>query len=330
MRSTLTTIEAQIIERIKRADRFLIAAHVNPDGDSIGSQLALAHLSRELGAKPEIISHDPAFPKYAFLEGAEKIVVYDDARDTSGFDFAVLLEAPELRRIGDVQNLLSDNCEIINIDHHQDNEEYGAINLVDLDVAAVGILIYRLFHAAGVEVTRGVAESLFTCILTDTGRFRFGSTNSEAMRVCAELLELGADPKKISDALYASYSESQLRMLGELLAAMEIHHGGESCLLVQGHDMRTRLVDGHPEMESLSDYTIYTRGVKIGALIRELSANRTKVSLRSHDPYDVSAIARAFGGGGHRNAAGCVLDVPLEQAREALLRKIEEALQRVA
>jgi phosphoesterase RecJ-like protein len=180
-----------------------------------------------------------------------------------------------------------------------------------------------------VKVTRAVAEAVFTCILTDTGRFRFSNTNVEAMRLCGELLELGADPKAISDALYASYSEAQLRMLGELLAGMEIHHDGASCLLIQNQDIRTRYSDGHPEIESLSDYTIYTRGVKIGALLREIDEERTKVSLRCHDPYDVSAIAEKYGGGGHRNAAGCVIDKPLTEARNEIIKLIEDALNEV-
>lgn len=328
MSENLKKIEERIVERLKRAGRVLIAAHVNPDGDSIGSQLAMAYLCRQLGSSPAIINHDPALPKYAFLSGADDIIEYASAEIEEKFDLAVLLEAPELTRIGDVEKLLTPDCEIINIDHHHDNGKYGAIDYVDESVSAVGIQVYRLFGAARVKVTSAVAEAIFTCILTDTGRFRFSSTNAEAMRVCGEMLELGADPKKISDALYASYSESQLRMLGELLAGMEINHDGESCLLIQDGELRERYSDGQPEIESLSDYTIYTRGVKIGALLRELEKDRTKISLRCHDPFDVSKIAKRYGGGGHRNAAGCIVSKPLADAKDEIKALIGEALNR--
>jgi phosphoesterase RecJ-like protein len=149
------------------------------------------------------------------------------------------------------------------------------------------------------------------------------------MRVCAELLDLGADPKMIGDSLYATYSEAQLRMLGELLSRMEIFHDGGCCVLVQDHEIRKRHNDGNPEIESLADYTIYTEGVKIGALLRELGENRTKVSLRCHDPFDVSKIAKKFGGGGHRNAAGCNFDKPLTEAKREIVELIGKALREV-
>ncbi len=315
-----------IIGRMKQGGKVLIVSHISPDGDSIGSQLALYELVRRLGCDPMIINHDSAFPKYAFLGKHTAVNVYDAGTSYPEFDFAVILESPDLDRIGNVHNLLSPASEVINIDHHRGNTMYGTINWVDESVAAVGIMVYELFKTAGVQIDSDVADELFTAILTDTGRFRFGSTNPQAMRVCADLLEQGASTKKISDALYATYESSQLRMLGELLATMELHHNGQSCLLLSDKAIRDKYINGSDELEGLSEYSLYTKGVKIGALLRETEPNRTKVSLRCHEDYDVAAIAAAYGGGGHRNAAGCTVMLPFAQAKERVLAQIRGAL----
>jgi phosphoesterase RecJ-like protein len=326
MTQSRNSIIASILERFRRGGNVLIVSHISPDGDSIGSQLALSELVRKLGCNPTIVNHDTAFPKYAFLTKHGQVNVYSPEETYPKFDFAVILEAPDLDRIGNVRKLLVPGCEILNIDHHPGNTQYGNLNLVDESVAAVGILVYELFQAAGVAIDSDIADELFTAILTDTGRFRFGSTNPQAMRVCAGLLENGASTKKISDALYASYAANQLRMLGELLANMELHHDGKSCLLLSDQRIRAKYVNGADEMEGLSEYTLFTTGVKIGALLREVEAGRTKISLRCHEDFDVAAIAAVHGGGGHRNAAGCTIALPFLEAKSRILEQIGEAL----
>lgn len=321
-----SSIIAQILDRFRRGGNALIVSHVSPDGDSIGSQLAAYDLLKALGCTPMIVNQDPAFPKYSFLEKHPLVNVHDRSKTYPQFDFALILEAPDLERIGTVRELLNPKCEILNVDHHPGNTNYGHINLVDQSVAAVGILVYEFFAAAGVELNKNNANELFTCILTDTGRFRFGSTNPEAMHISAELIKKGASTKQIADSLYATFGENQLRMLGEMLASMELHHNGQSCLMLADKNLRAKYLNGMDEMEGLSEYTLYTNGVKIGALLREVEVNRTKVSLRCQEQYDVAAIAAVHGGGGHRNAAGCHINLPFAQAKTRLLDQITEAL----
>lgn len=325
MTSRNQTIE-QVLTRLRRGGEVLIASHLSPDGDSIGSQLAIYDLCVALGAKPTIVNHDSAFPKYSFLAKHRLIRVHSGGESFPRFETAVLLEAPDRHRIGDAEKLLQDDCFVINIDHHQGNGLYGQINFVDESAAAVGILVYDLFKAARMPMSRDNADEIYTCILTDTGRFRFSSTNPQAMNIASEMLALGADTKKISDALYANFPENQMRMLGELLSTMEIGHDGRSCLLISDQRLRRQYAADADEMEGLTEYVLYTEGVKVGALLRELEPNRTKVSFRSHDDYDVAALARVHGGGGHRNAAGCNLRMPLEQARATVLTQISELL----
>lgn len=200
------------------------------------------------------------------------------------------------------------------------------MNYVDESVAAAGVLVYRLFERAGARLSAEDADALFTAILTDTGRFRFSNTNPEAMQICAKLLECGASPKRVSDALYARFDQRQLRLLGELIAGMELVADGKICLLLLNGSLRERYGNGADEIEGLADYSLYPSGVYVGAVLRELEPNVTKVSLRSQDNYDVAAVARRYGGGGHRNAAGCYIRQPFNQARETLLEQLLEVV----
>lgn len=320
------TILSETVARLRQGGRVLIASHINPDGDSVGSQLAMHDLCKHCGCDPMIINHDSVVPRYAFLSRHELVNVYCADKSYPPFDIAVLLEAPEVSRIGDVQKLLKPDCFVINIDHHADNQNHGQINCVDAKAEAVATIVYDLFHEASLPITRDNADELYTAILTDTGRFRFSNTTPNVMRLAADLIDVGANPKKISDALYACFSESQLRMIGELVASMEIHHDGKTCLLLSDQKMRETYSGDADEIEGLVDYSLFTCSVRVGALMRELEPNRTKVSLRSHGEVDVSAIARVHGGGGHPNAAGCQLGVPFAEAKRIILEQIEMAL----
>ncbi len=327
MTTKAATIE-QVIGLLREGGEVLIASHVSPDGDSIGSQLAMFDLCRHLGCRATIVNHDPALPKYSFLNKSRLVNVFRAGENYPVFDTAVLLESPEPFRIGDAGKLIGPNCRVINIDHHQGNALYGSLNLIDESVSAVGILVYELMQAAGYELSRDNADELFTCILTDTGRFRFGTTNAQAMQVCAKLLEAGTDTKRISDALYASFPENQLRMLGTLLSEMEIHHAGRSCLMLSHRGLRERFGPNGDEMEGLSEFLLYSEGVKVGALIREIEPTVSKVSFRSQVGYDVAEVAALYGGGGHRNAAGCHLKMSLSDARDKVLAHFGEILGR--
>jgi phosphoesterase RecJ-like protein len=319
-------IQSEIIGKLRQGGRVLIAAHVNPDGDSIGSQLAMYDLCRFCNCDPMIVNQDSAVPRYSFLNKHKLITVYDPQATYANFDVAILLEAPEKSRIGEVEKLLHADCFVINIDHHPDNGLYGRINYVDPKAEAVGVMVYKLFQEAGLPITRDNADEIYTAILTDTGRFRFSNTTSGAMRLAAELLEFGANPTRISNALYACYTEKELRLIGEILAGMEIHHDGRTCLLTSDRELRGLYGTDTDSVEGLVDFSLYTCGVKVGVLLRELESSRTKVSLRSHGEIDVAAIAKEHGGGGHHNAAGCQIAQPFAITKTLLLEQIWKAL----
>lgn len=311
-----------VLKRLRRGGRTLIASHVNPDGDSVGSQLAMHDLSKRLGCKPVILSHDPLPPKYRFLANHELIATYDRQESYSQFDLAILLEAPETSRIGDVETLLEGIPDVVNIDHHRGSHGNGAINLVDENEAAAAILVYELFQQAGESLSKDNAEELYLAIMTDTGRFRFSNTTAKVMQVSADLIAAGASPKIISEMMYSNCTENELRLLGKLISQMELYHEGQSCFLLCDKALCEEYGTEASRMEGLVDYSLYTTGVKIGVLLRERENNLTKVSLRSNNSFDVSELARFYGGGGHRNAAGCEFEKRFDEVRMELVAQI--------
>jgi phosphoesterase RecJ-like protein len=323
---TTTKIRTEIVRRLRQGGRALISSHLSPDGDSIGSQLALFDLAAQLGCQPMIINHDGCSRKYGFLRKYPLINVFDDGRDYPQFDLALLLESPDIDRIGDVARLVEKIPFLINIDHHPANAQYGAVNYIDESEAAAAILIYELFREAEVALSLDNAEEIYTGIVSDTGRFRFSNTSARAMRICADLIERGVSSKRIADALYANFPEEQVRLMGELTAGMEIYHDGRTCFLTCDRPLYEKYPQEACEMEGLVDYSLYTSGVCVGALLRELGTNRIKVSLRSQDRFDVAELARIYGGGGHRNAAGCFVFKPLREVKRELLSRIEARL----
>ena len=320
----MPAIEDQIIASLKHGGRILIAAHQNPDGDSVGSQLAIYDLCKALGAEPLIVSHDALDQRYRFLPKAELVQTFDDRQDYGKFNQAVILEGTDLTRIGDVQSLLGNETRIINIDHHSGNSHYADLNWVEENTPAVGLMVYRLFKRAGVDLSKDNLSELYLAIFTDTGRFSFSNTNAEALVIAAKLVAGGAEPKKIADALYSTYPESQVRLLGSLLSDMELHHDGRTCLMVCDRKLLDKYGMEAAEMEGLVNYSLYPAGVEIGILLRELESNSTKVSLRSQSTFDVAELARRFSGGGHSTASGCHIPQPLAEAKKTLLLLIEE------
>jgi phosphoesterase RecJ-like protein len=263
--------------------------------------------------------------KYQFLRGAQEIPRAEALPEGIVLDAAVILECPTLPRIGVARKYLTDGLPIINVDHHQDNTGFGRVNWVDAARSSVGEMVYEYFAAVGYHPTPEVAEQLYTAILTDTGRFRFGATSQRTMVIAGELLAAGADPRRICDHVYFNVKPSTMKLIGSVLNTLEFHDGGRVCLLSLTREMVRQAGAEDSESDGLVDYSLYSAGVVAGALFKELDNGRTKVSLRSADGINVSRIAAQFGGGGHFNAAGCTVPMPLAEARTEMLRLLTEA-----
>lgn len=319
-------VPAAAIERLlAAAQRVLVVTHIDPDGDAIGTQLAFGEYLRARGKTVTMLRDSDIPDKYEFLPGVTEIVDVRTLDTAVHSDVAVILECPNLQRIGAARSFVSSGEAIINIDHHRDNSMFGEINWVDTQPSSVGEMAFELFREIGFPITPTMAECLYTAILTDTGRFRFSSTSPRTMSVAGELIAIGADPRKICDLVYFSIKPSTLKLMGKVLNGIEYHHNGRIAVLTLTRAMLVETGATESESDGLVDFTLYGRGVQAGVLIKEIDASTTKASLRSANGINVAALAARFGGGGHYNAAGCSIPLPLDQARTTLVSMLMEA-----
>ncbi len=317
----------QIIELVKSAKSILITSHIDPDGDSIGSQLALENWIADSGGKVRVINQSRIPQRYLFLDTKRAIKNLEElsnpARET---DLVLVLECSNLERTGKVKELIDGKAKIINIDHHSDNSDFGSLNHVDAKAGALGEIVYELVTYAGYRMKSDVATQLYAAILTDSGRFSFSSTTAKTLRICSELIKLGADHKRINNQIYYNSSESALRLLGFTLQNLETFEQGKISFMTIGQDSLKNFGASTEELEGFVDYSLFLRGAEVGVLFKQRGEDLTKVSLRSQDSFDVSSLARFFGGGGHRNAAGCSIRKDLRSTKELILKKIKETL----
>jgi len=310
----------EIMELLRAEDAFVIAGHRDPDGDSLGSSLALGLALEGMGKRVAVLSADPLFAAYARLPESDRISVSTVAPE--GFPVAILMECNEVARSG-IEGL--DGRTIVNIDHHANNPGFGDLNWVDPAVAAVGVMIYRLLQAMDVEITADMATHLYVAILTDTGSFRYSNTDAEAFRVCAELLELGVDAALVAEAIYEDVPRDKVRLLAAGLSSLIIEPDGRVAFMVLHHETLA-MSPGKPDTEGIVNHAKAIDGVSVAALFKEVEPQHYRVSLRSDGAVDVASIAGGFGGGGHPRAAGCMVAGGLDEAKDAVLSVVRGAL----
>lgn len=304
MTTTSAKAPEALVQRIRQGNRFLISSHLSPDGDAVGSELALARLLRRMGKGATVWNRDPAPALFRPLPGSERIHVGEEPPKgfPEVFDAAIVLECPTLDRTGLEANL--EALPILNVDHHLGNSHYGAVNWVDTAAPAVGEMVFRLAHGLKVELDQETATALFLTIVSDTGGFRFSNAGVPAFEAAAALVREGAHPEQVSRWLYESQPLSALRLLCEMLQTLAVHADGRVATAYLSLDMYARAGAAPGDSEGLIDYPRSIAGVDAVALLRELSDGRFKVSLRSKGDIDIERVARQYGGGGHKNAAG--------------------------
>jgi phosphoesterase RecJ-like protein len=314
----------KIAELLRGASRILITAHRDPDGDSVGCQMAFyEYWTQRRRRKADVVNHGVLPRKYSFLDPTGIIKPPARIARTPRWEAVVVFECSSLDRLGSVRALLPPGIPTINIDHHDRNTRFGTVNVLDKTAAACGEMVYDLFRFWNVRITPSIAQQLAAAILTDTGRFQYRSTSARTLELTAELVRRGADLARLTNEIYYSYSPSHYRLLQFVLGNAQMRAGGKICFFTLRTEDRRRFGIPLRELEGLVEYTLYLRGVKVGALLKEIGGAKTKVSLRSADSSaNVSEIAMHFGGGGHPNASGCIIDLPLDEAVKALAKTI--------
>lgn len=314
----------KINEIITKENSFFVLSHIDPDGDSLGSQLAFAAYLKSLGKTVHMLRDSDIPEKYQFLEGVLDIPRAEDLEETLTADVAVILECPNYKRIGTGSKFFTEETYLINIDHHQDNDKYGNLNWFNVRASSVGEMLFEFFEKVGYDIPRTVAEYLYVAIMTDTGRFRYRSTSGRTMEIAGKLLDKGLDPQKLCDLVYFDMKPSTTKLVGKVLNNIEFHHDGRTCLLTMDNKMLSESGADYSESDGLVDYTLFNRGVVVGLFIKEVEKNVVKVSMRSKNGMNVAAIAAEFGGGGHFNASGCTLEMSLDEVKELMLRKVKD------
>jgi phosphoesterase RecJ-like protein len=320
-----TTDMREVVDALRRHERFLVTSHENPDGDALGSLLAMQLALEQLGKDSLMylagVTPLPAEYRFLQLDGLVRRLPADHAERV-----LVAVDCAQESRLGPGwQQVLAAAPLTIDIDHHHDNTRFGQANLVVPGASSTGELLADLFAELGVRITPELAEPLYTALVTDTGRFQYTNTTPKALRLAADLVEAGADAHKVFQVVYESVEFAKLKLLARALQRAEIHEGGR---VVVSYLLRTDFAEvgaEEPYAEGIIDYLRAVDGAELAALIREPPAGGTaarKVSLRSStDEVDVSAIARKSGGGGHRQAAGFSSDLSVAEIAEFVVRE---------
>lgn len=305
-------------------NKVLITCHISPDGDCIGAALAVKHYLDGIH-QPYVLVNDDEIPtRYDFLPGIEQFVRTKDV--TEEFSLIVAVDCADRRRMGTVPTLFTEDHVLINIDHHETNDHYGHVNLVEPEASATCLVLYRLFHAAGIPMGKPLAYCLYTGIVFDTGGFRYNNTTPEVHMVAADLLKRGIEPFLVADRVLESMTREQAELVRLGLATLTVDDSGLIAYVVVDHETLVRSGADEGDTEVLLPYTRSLSGVEVGVLFRENADGVIKVSLRSRERVDVSAIAVRFGGGGHIRAAGCSLHVSVADSVSQVLTAVREAV----
>jgi phosphoesterase RecJ-like protein len=314
---------AEINAIIEKHSSFLISSHMDPDGDSIGSQMALYYSLINRGKTAAIVNQGAIPAKYRFLD-PDKTVRFSADELEFNPEVVVILECPSLDRIGFVKELIPDSAILINIDHHNDNENYAFINIVDKNSSAVAEILYLLFEEDNSEITPAIAEQLYAGISSDTGRFRFESTSSRCMLIASKLIEKGARPKEISDNLYSGMLPSTIQLLGHTLAGLKtLAEGKIGYFTITRKDLE-KSGASIENSEGFVDFILSVYGIRMGFLFKELSDDQVKVSVRSQNGFDSAKFAAFFNGGGHTNAAGFSRSGHFDKVVQEVMKKATE------
>ena len=315
----------EIADAIGARRRFVLSSHSRPDGDSIGSQLAMAYALRALGKDVRVVNSDAAPAPLIAFHGVPEIEIAE--RVDGDFDAAIVLECGDLARTG-VTGL--DRFFVINIDHHPGNSRYGRINWFDPTAAACGEMVFDLIRALGVALSVDIATHIYLAILTDTGSFHYSSISPHTFDICRQTLEAGVDPVLVARNVYDANNLGRLKLFGSVLSAMQLDTAGRIAIVYLDHEMAREAGGTYEDTEGLINLPLTVKEIQAVVFFKQVEGEQYRVSMRSKGDTDISAVAKEFGGGGHKNAAGCTVTGGIDALQKLFIEKIENAIQRAS
>lgn len=311
----------QIRDAILDRNRFLITSHARPDGDSIGSQLAMAFALDALGKQTRIVNADAAPDHYQGFPGMDRIEI--DGEAAGDADAVIVMECSDLSRTG-VTGF--DGRFIINIDHHAGNRMYGALNWHDESAAACGEMVFDLIRSLRVPLSEEIATHIYLAILTDTGSFHHSNITPRTFDICRQAVEAGVKPAAMARRVFDSNSFGKLKLIGALLDSMELVDEGRLAVLYMDDNMLEACGCTHNDTEGLINLPLTAREIQAVVFFKAAADNAVRVSMRSKYDVDVRQVANGFGGGGHKNAAGFSVDGPVDRVRPGIIDRLVVAI----
>lgn len=314
-----------ILREIKGRETFLITTHINPEGDAIGSSLALAIALSSIGKKVAVYTLDPVPKSLKFLPSSG--MVQQVKRVDHRFDAVIVVDCGDLERVGFLKNDNIPGDILINIDHHITNQGFGTLNLVEEAVAAAE-LVYQIIKRLGIPITKDIAICIYTAVMTETGAFRYSNTTHQAFRIAEEMVGCGANPWVIAEHIYSGNSMGRVRLLGHILSNLNLSDDGRIAWITIREELYKETGTTKEDVEDFINFPRSIEGVEVAILFRE-SNHDWKISLRSNGSVDVSDLALKFGGGGHSMAAGFFIKGSLEEVQKRVIGRVEETLGRI-
>jgi phosphoesterase RecJ-like protein len=321
--TSAATTAAQVAAEIRRRQRFVVVSHARPDGDAIGSCVAMALALERLGKQARVVSRDRVPPQMEAFAGVGAIEIVDRIDDPG--DAVIVMECGDVQRTG-VAGL--DRGFVINIDHHPGNTMYGAINWFDLSAAACGEMVFELISELGVTLTRDIATHVYVAILTDTGSFHYSNITPRTFDICRQCIDAGVNPSLVARAIFDSNNLGRLKLFGAVLHQMQLDASGRIATLWVDQKLARDCGGTYEDTEGLVNLPLTVKDIQAVVFFKENGPGDWRVSMRSKGEIDVNAIAREFGGGGHVNASGCSASGALADLRPVFEKKLAEAVQK--
>lgn len=304
---------------------FLVVAHVNPDGDAIGSTLALCHILWSMGKDATPFNVSPVPFNFLYLDGAERFAhtLSQDAH----FDVTIMLDCAQQPRVGENFPANGWGDHIAVVDHHLTwDDDFAQVYVRDTEAAAVGEMIYRLGLTLDVPVTLPMAEACYTSVMTDTGGFRYGKTSTLTFQIASHLVAFGVNPWRINSNVYENEPLGRMRLLARVLDTLDVSDCGRLAFIQIGADMLAQTGTDSTMIDGFINYARRIQGVEVATQLRELDKDHYKVSFRSSGAINVAALAESFGGGGHHNAAGCTISGDVADIQRQLSQRLSAML----
>jgi phosphoesterase RecJ-like protein len=321
--NTVPELALQFQNEVRDSSQIIIGTHLNPDGDALGSALAMSHYLDGLKIANEVLCHHPAPKNLQFLPGVDRV------RQVPKFekpDLAIVLDLDAIDRLGSTEPVFASCPRMIVIDHHVAHQAPGDLRIVDVSAPATSVILTRLFIELGVTITPQMATCLLTGIITDTGSFKFRNTTPESLSLSALLLENGGDINLVSEEIFQRKPLASTRLLGHMLDTMRLECGNQIALGVLTRDDFEYAMAADEDTEGFVNEMLSIDSVKVAANLRQPKGGRVRCSIRSREEIDVAQVAREFGGGGHKNAAGCTFDGTIEECETILMSRLKLCL----